>query len=108
MAIIEWIRHSISQDYFDSDINKIPPFGAEPKVWELFLQNVPKRPQTILFNDGANLRRNALWANALDKEFQSGQTHLFISVGTSHLYGEGNLLKLLNQKGYKIKHLPID
>lgn len=107
-AIIEWIRHSISQDYFESDIKSQPPFGAEPKVWELFLQTLPKRPQTILFNDGANLKRNALWADVLDREFQTGQTNLFISVGIAHLYGQGNLLELINQKGYKIKYLPLD
>lgn len=107
-AILEWIRHSISQETFKSDINTQPPYGFEPRVWELFLQNIPKRPQTILHNDGVLLKRNTLWADVLDREFKTGQTNLFISMGIAHLYGQGNLLELLTKKGYKVKYLPLE
>jgi uncharacterized protein YbaP (TraB family) len=101
--VIKWIRHSISQEYFDVGMDMQPPYGEDEEAWKAFMNKFPKQPDSPLSNDAVHVARNELWADVLDKEFKLGGNDKFIAVGIAHLYGGRNLLELLQVKGYKIK-----
>ncbi len=100
---IKWIRHSISQEYFDVGLDIQPPYGEDEEAWKTYLNNFPKQPDSPFHNDAVHVARNVLWADVLDKEFKLGGHDKFIPVGILHLYGGRNLLELLQEKGHKIK-----
>jgi uncharacterized protein len=74
--------------------------------------NVVELEQTLLksFKDYPELRaifltrRNKLWLSQIEAFLKSPDRH-FVVVGAGHLAGDENLVKLLEQKGYKVEQM---
>ncbi|AXT38407.1 TraB/GumN family protein [Alteromonas sp. BL110] len=62
-----------------------------------------KRESPVSFNE-VFTQRNANWVPHIEAMF-GDEDQEFILVGAGHLVGEGNVLKLLENKGYKIEQL---
>ena len=62
-----------------------------------------KRESPVSFNE-VFTQRNANWVPHIEAMF-GDEDQEFVLVGAGHLVGEGNVLKLLENKGYKIEQL---
>ena len=54
------------------------------------------------FNDSLLGKRNAVWADRIASLLREGQT-VFVFAGAAHFTGEGNVLDLLADRGFKVK-----
>ena len=92
---IEVIFEQMVQQYLARDTGAIyaslqKQREAEPELMELFLRR---------FND----ERNVTMAHRMAGRLQEGGA--FIAVGALHLPGEGGLLSLLSQRGYRVERV---
>ena len=92
--IDEIFEHMVRQ-YLDRDVGAIyaslqDQQKAEPELMELFLRR---------FND----ERNVTMAARMAERLREGGA--FIAVGALHLPGEGGLLSLLSQRGYRVERV---
>jgi len=50
-------------------------------------------------------RRNARWAETLDRDLSRNQGVAFVAVGAGHLVGAGNLLDAMTARGWRVRRL---
>jgi uncharacterized protein YbaP (TraB family) len=62
-------------------------------------------PVDASFDEAIRAERNTTMANKIDSLLHTG--HPLIAIGSGHLGNNNGLLKLLQQKGYKLKNIPF-
>lgn len=76
--------------------------GDREGLSRLFIE--PMKLEVPQLYDSLLLQRNLKWVPQIDQMLSDGDTE-FVLVGAAHLVGEHGLLKMLADKGYKIRQL---
>lgn len=103
---LDMMRKSIQDDFaMEKQLRSITDTYVQQNIEDMMTVLNDNMPVDASFDDAIRSDRNVTMADKIDVILQT--EHPLIAVGSGHLGNNNGLLKLLQQKGYKIKNVPF-